>query len=83
MNSTVKCGEADLAVDVCQQLRQEGFQLERPVYHTVLEVYLKLGRWDDVLGVLADMQAQVCAQCTLDIHLCEVVYCGLLSLHLP
>jgi pentatricopeptide repeat protein len=55
----VKCGEADLAAEVAQQLRQEGFALERPVYHTMVEVFLKLGRWEDALWVLADMKAQV------------------------
>ena len=59
LNSAVKCGEAELAADVYVQLRQEGFTLERPVFHTVLEVFLKLGRWDDALGVIADMHAQV------------------------
>ncbi len=60
LNSAVKCGEAELAADVYGQLRQEGYALERPVFHTVLEVFLKLGRWDDALGVIADMHAQVC-----------------------
>ena len=55
----MKCGEAELAADVYGQLRQEGYALERPVFHTVLEVFLKLGRWDDALGVIADMHAQV------------------------
>ncbi len=55
----MKCGEAELAADVYGQLRQEGFALERPVFQTVLEVFLKLGRWDDALGVIADMHAQV------------------------
>ena len=59
LNSAVKCGEAELAADVYGQLRQEGFALERPVFQTVLEVFLKLGRWDDALGVIADMHAQV------------------------
>ena len=58
----MKCGEAELAADVYGQLRQEGFALERPVFQTVLEVFLKLGRWDDALGVIADMHAQVRAR---------------------
>ena len=59
LHSTVKCGEPDLAAEVCQQLLGEGFPLERPIYHTILEVYLKLHAWEDTLAVLATMQAQV------------------------
>ena len=62
LHSAVKCGEADLAAEVCQELRAEGFPLERSVYHTILEVYLKLGRWEDTLAVLATMQAQACPE---------------------
>jgi len=37
----------------------QGFELERHVYHVVLEVFLKLGHWQDALGVMDDMAAQV------------------------
>jgi pentatricopeptide repeat protein len=46
-------------VDVYSQLRAQGFQLERHVFHVVLEVFLKLGRWQDALSVMDDMTAQV------------------------
>jgi pentatricopeptide repeat domain-containing protein 1 len=59
LGSAVKCGEAELAVDVYSQLRAQGFQLERHVFHVVLEVFLKLGRWQDALSVMDDMAAQV------------------------
>lgn len=59
LGSAVKCGEAELAVDVYGQLRAQGFQLERHVFHVVLEVFLKLGRWQDALSVMDDMAAQV------------------------
>lgn len=55
----MKGGEVELAAEVAQQLQQEAFPLERPVQHTMLELYLKLGRWEDALSVLADMKAQV------------------------
>lgn len=59
LGSAVKCGEAELAVDVYSQLRAQGFQLERHVFHVVLEVFLKLSRWQDALSVMDDMAAQV------------------------
>lgn len=46
-------------MDVYSQLRAQGFQLERHVFHVVLEVFLKLGRWQDALSVMDDMAAQV------------------------
>jgi pentatricopeptide repeat protein len=46
-------------VDVYGQLRAQGFQLERHVFHVVLEVFLNLGRWQDALSVMDDMAAQV------------------------
>lgn len=59
LESAVKCGEAELAVDVYGQLRAQCFQLEPHVFHVVLEVFLKLGRWQDALSVMDDMAAQV------------------------
>lgn len=71
LGSAVKCGEAELAVDVYSQLRAQGFQLERHVFHVVLEVFLKLGRWQDALSVMDDMAAQVLLGAALE-HLSKI-----------
>lgn len=55
----MKCGESELAADVYGQLRAAGFVLTRQVFHAALEVFLKLGRWQDAVGVMDDMTAQV------------------------
>ncbi len=56
LNAAVKCGEVELAVDVYKQMGQEGLIRERPIFQTMVDVFVKMGRHSEALGVLEDMQ---------------------------
>ena len=57
LNAAVKCGEVDLAVDVYRQMGQEGMARDRPIFQTMVDIFVKMGRHADALGVLDDMKA--------------------------
>lgn len=52
----MKCGEVELAVDVYRQMGQEGMKRERPIFQTMVDVFVKMGRHAEALGVLEDMK---------------------------
>ena len=56
LNAAVKCGEVELAVDVYKQMGQEGMERERPIFQTMVDVFVKMGRHSEALGVLEDMK---------------------------
>lgn len=56
LNSAVKCGEVELAVDVYRQMGQEGMERDKPVFQTMVDVFVKMGRPADALAVLDDVK---------------------------
>lgn len=57
LNAAVKCGEVDLAVDVYRQMGQEDMGRDRHIFQTMVDIFVKMGRHSDALGVLDDMKA--------------------------
>lgn len=56
LTAAVKCGEVELAIDVYRQMGQEGIACDRPLYQLMVDVFVKMGRHADALGVLDDMK---------------------------
>lgn len=54
-----QCDAADLALDVFQQMREEGLSPNVVTYNTLVDVYGKRGAWEQAVGVLDDMAAEV------------------------
>ena len=56
LNAAVKCGEVELAVDVYHQMGREGMTREKLIFQTMVDVFVKMGRHAEALGVLDDMK---------------------------
>ena len=56
LNAAVKCGEVELAVDVYHQMGREGMTREKHIFQTMVDVFVKMGRHAEALGVLDDMK---------------------------
>ena len=59
MNVCIKCGQLQLALDVYQEMKKSDCPLNVVTYNTLIDVYGKVGRWEDALKVLDEMQAKV------------------------
>ena len=56
LHAAVKCGEVELAIDVYRQMGAEGMAREKMDFQTMVDVFVKMGRHIEALGVLDDMR---------------------------
>lgn len=45
LNAALKCGEGSLAVDVYRQMKGQGMPLPHRLFHTLIDVLVKIGKW--------------------------------------
>ena len=45
LNAALKCGEGSLAVDVYRQMKGQGMPLPIRLFHTLIDVLVKIGKW--------------------------------------
>lgn len=61
MNVCIKCGKCPLALDTYHHMRQDGCLPNVVTYNTLIDVYGKMGQWDQAVKVLSTMKAEVSA----------------------
>jgi hypothetical protein len=59
LTSAVKCGEIEAAADIYRDLAAADGTLPKQALLTAVDMYLKLGSWQEALAVLENMVAQV------------------------
>ncbi|KAK9811789.1 hypothetical protein WJX72_010082 [[Myrmecia] bisecta] len=58
LNAAIKCSDAELVVDVYRQTQAEELPLDQGLYHMMVDLFVKMGSWQDALAVLEDMRAR-------------------------
>ena len=63
-------------------IQEEGCQPTVVTYNTLIDVYGKMGRWEDAVKVLSDMVQQVNASCRSQMAVTGASSCTLTGRHL-
>lgn len=59
MNVCIKCGKCPLALETYQNMRQEGCAPNVVTFNTLIDVYGKMGQWENANSVPSIMKAEV------------------------
>lgn len=59
LNAALKCGEGSLAIDVYRQMKGQGMPLPHRLFHTLIDVLVKIGSWQVMIMLTRE---QLCGQ---------------------
>ena len=59
MNVCIKCGKCPLALETYHAMRQDGCQPNVVTFNTLIDVYGKMGQWEQAIKVLNLMKGEV------------------------
>lgn len=59
MNVCIKCGRCPLALETYHKMRQEGCAANVVTYNTLIDVYGKMGQWEQANKIPSIMKGEV------------------------
>ena len=59
MNVCIKCGRCPLALETYHKMRQDGCAPNVVTFNTLIDVYGKMGQWEQAVKVLSIMKGEV------------------------
>ena len=80
MNVCIKCGRCPLALETYHKMRQDGCAPNVVTFNTLIDVYGKMGQWEQAVKVLSIMKGEVRVSSLLS---CPPPVAWLLSICIP
>lgn len=73
MNVCIKCGRCPLALETYHKMRQEGCAANVVTFNTLIDVYGKMGQWEQANKIPSIMKGEVyfCHMLFSDLDKCE------------